>query len=119
MELFDKKFVHFMWDDELEGKEGFVSRNIKALIDIVNLNDETALKPLTKELTDTWAFVYYDPLYNVKRAYNEGKPIESRCKFDGKWYVADATSSKNYIGSISNWNTKSFTLKSISAGISF
>ena len=38
---------------------------------------------------------------------------------DGKWTVADATSSKNSLGSIANWNTKSFTLKGIYSGISF
>ncbi len=40
---------------------------------------------------------------------------------DGKWYVADATSSKNSIGKISNWNTKSFSLKGggITSSISF
>lgn len=38
---------------------------------------------------------------------------------NGKWTVADATSSKNSLGSISNWNTKSFTLKGIYSSISF
>ena len=38
---------------------------------------------------------------------------------DGKWVVADATSSKNTLGKVSNWNTKSFNLKSITASISF
>ncbi|MDO5831271.1 MAG: transglutaminase domain-containing protein [Methanobrevibacter sp.] len=35
------------------------------------------------------------------------------------WTVADATSSRNAVGSIVNWNTKSFTLKGIYSGISF
>ena len=38
---------------------------------------------------------------------------------DGKWTVADATSSRNSLGSIANWNTKSFTLNGIYSGISF
>ena len=38
---------------------------------------------------------------------------------NGKWVVADATSSKNSLGSISNWNTKSFTLKGIYSSLSF
>jgi len=38
---------------------------------------------------------------------------------NGQWYVADATSSKNSLGSVSNWNTKSFTLKGIYAQIDF
>jgi transglutaminase-like putative cysteine protease len=38
---------------------------------------------------------------------------------DGKWVVADATSSKNSLGKVSNWNTKSFTLKGTYASLSF
>ena len=40
---------------------------------------------------------------------------------NGNWVVADATSSRNTLGHISNWNTKSFTLKNekISASIEF
>jgi transglutaminase-like putative cysteine protease len=38
---------------------------------------------------------------------------------DGKWYVADATSSKNSLGSVSNWNTNSFTLNKIYASLPF
>ena len=38
---------------------------------------------------------------------------------DGKWYVADATSSKNTLGSVSNWKTSSFTLKGIYSSLSF
>ena len=38
---------------------------------------------------------------------------------DGKWTIADATSSKNSLGSVANWNTKSFTLKGIYSSLSF
>ena len=38
---------------------------------------------------------------------------------DGVWYAADPTSTRNSLGVIKNWNTASFTLKSISASISF
>ncbi len=38
---------------------------------------------------------------------------------DGKWTVADATSSRNSLGSIANWNTKTFSLKGIYSSISF
>ena len=37
----------------------------------------------------------------------------------GKWTIADATSSKNSLGSVANWNTKSFSLKGIYSSISF
>jgi transglutaminase-like putative cysteine protease len=38
---------------------------------------------------------------------------------DGVWYCADPTSTRNSLGVIKNWNTKSFNLASISASISF
>ena len=38
---------------------------------------------------------------------------------NGVWVCADATSSKNSLGKISNWNTKSFTLKGIYSSLSF
>ena len=38
---------------------------------------------------------------------------------DGKWTIADATSSRNSLGKVANWNTNSFSLKSITSSISF
>ena len=38
---------------------------------------------------------------------------------NGKWTVADATSSKNSLGKVNNWNTKSFTLNGIYKELSF
>ncbi len=38
MDLFDKKFVYFMWDDELEAREGFFADYIGDLEDYVNSN---------------------------------------------------------------------------------
>ena len=37
----------------------------------------------------------------------------------GTWTVADATSSRNSLGKVVNWNTNSYTLKGYYAGISF
>lgn len=38
---------------------------------------------------------------------------------NGKWYAADATSSKNTFGVINNWNTGTYTLKGTYASLSF
>lgn len=38
---------------------------------------------------------------------------------NNKWVIADATSSRNSLGSVANWNTKSFSLKGIYSQISF
>ncbi len=45
--------------------------------------------------------------------------VWSQVLINGQWTVADATSSRNSLGHISNWNTKSFTLKGIYSGIEF
>jgi len=85
IELFDKKFVHFMWDDKLEGKRGFLSSGIDTLIKMVNEDsDRTAIiqkgcerdLPFRKHLTVECRLAYYDPNYEAKRAFNEGKVVQ-------------------------------------------
>ena len=40
-------------------------------------------------------------------------------QFNGKWYYADGTSSKNTFGVINNWNTATATVKGIYASLPF
>ena len=84
MELFDKDYVNFLWEDELEGKSGFVSDNIDRLIEIVNSNkfskdtvskSDCASVPFYWGDCD-WKFFYHDPNYEVKIAHIEGKKIQ-------------------------------------------
>ena len=64
----------------------------------------------------------------------EARYVHGTCKFssgstyghvwtqvlvNGKWYVADATSSRNSLGSVSNWNTNSFSLNGIYTSLQF
>lgn len=86
MELFNKKFVYFMWDDNLKGKKGYILDDIKSIKEIVNSNqgnidvidysgDDT--NPFKEEgLNIKYKFAYYDPNYDIKIAYNEGKVIQ-------------------------------------------
>jgi hypothetical protein len=85
MELFDKKFVHFMWDDELEGKECFVADDISTLkSDVSHKACSKRFGNVKKGLLEypfqikswNWRFAYYDPNYEVKRAFNEGKKVQ-------------------------------------------
>lgn len=90
MELFDKKYVYFMWDDELEGKEVFVANYIEDLINAVNTqdsrfktqiheSDDDCYKgryPFCDTTKEVFTFAYYDPNYELKVAYNNGKTIE-------------------------------------------
>jgi len=45
--------------------------------------------------------------------------VWARIWVDGKWYVADATSSKNSLGVVNNWNTATYTLKGTYASLPF
>lgn len=90
MELYDKKFVYFEWDDILEGKKCFLANNPSDLKMNVNCgctnrygeveqkSDENF--PFRLKNSKSWdsegCFVYYDPNYEVKIAFNEDKSIE-------------------------------------------
>lgn len=94
MELFDKKYVHFMWDEELEGKKGFVANGIAELRFIVNHTQDITTTTVRKsDYEDTFVsndngvryrFFYYDPNYDCKKAYYEGKQIQYK-DINGNW----------------------------------
>ena len=107
MELFDKKYVHFMWDNELEGKEGFFSDNIHYLQSYVESNKtEMFGKVIRKSFKNGFPFIvgdsdeeyyrffYYDPHYDCKRAYSEGKIIQY--ELDGEWFDLDSADNPNW-----------------------
>lgn len=96
MELFDKKFVHFMWDDELKGKKCFIADGIDDLRGIVENGAEFDLRIVLSSGNESapfqsangvyaWRFAYYDPNYEVKKAYNKGKRIQVTPKGTDKW----------------------------------
>lgn len=109
MELFDKKFVYFMWDDELKGKECFYDDNIEGLRDTVNKNKtdfKSCLEPNTSDYPFrpilrgktccSWRFAYYDPNYECKVAYSEGKKIQHRRKGEKDWYESTPARDSRY-----------------------
>ena len=93
--LFNKKFVHFLWEDELKGKEGFFAHDINSLKGRVNNGEAEYIGrvrfgdmvfPFNKDCNrGDYRFFYYDPNYECKKAYAEGKQIEYELE-DGKWY---------------------------------
>lgn len=101
MELYDKKYVYFDWDDVLEGEKGFFSNSISELKRHVEDNkimyygeirkDTTVNTDFPFEFTDDDGythlvkFCYYDPFYEIKRAYNEGKQIQYKAVDTGEW----------------------------------
>jgi hypothetical protein len=99
MELFDKKFVYFMWDESLRGKECFYDDDIDELRNTVNENDtdfKDCLEPgtttypfrpvLRGKAPSSWRFAYYDPNYECKVAYSKGSQIQHREKGKSVWH---------------------------------
>lgn len=96
---FERRFVHCFWNNELEGKKGFVADTLadlrsyvedKAIPYIVELSSSgnknyqfTYYKD--NEITSDYQFCYYDPLYEMKVAYEEGKIIQHFSKATDKW----------------------------------
>ena len=99
MELYDKKYVYFDWDDKLEGKKGFFSDNIKDLkrnvkdnrtqwYGVICHNVNTGTNFPFGFIDDSgsshcFRFCYYDPYYEFRKAYLEGKQLQF--KDDDKW----------------------------------
>jgi hypothetical protein len=81
---FEDKFVHFRWTEELKGKECFVSDSIAALERSFKENDRRKIvgkgcTPYPFHVTNgQYRFAYYDPNYDCKVAFNEGKQIQGR-----------------------------------------
>ena len=102
-ELFDPKFVHFDLDESHIGKNVFIADSIVALKKRVNGEwaDIARQGPLKLSESENYpfsiedggdgaccVFYYYDPNYDVKRAYyKEGKTtIQFLSESDNKWF---------------------------------
>ena len=90
---FEPKYVHCFWDDELEGKKGFVDDTIGGLKNVVESNNKDWFDKIWKNpnnsqisypfsfeddsgVRDCYQFCYYDPYYELKVAYEQGKTIQ-------------------------------------------
>lgn len=89
---FEDKFVHFRYDASLKGKKVFYADSISCLEDDVTKGEdcrillgacESDLYPFLiegreseGESASNWKFVYYDPNYEAKLAYEKGKKIQ-------------------------------------------
>ena len=91
MELYDKKYVYFDWDDNLEGKKGFFGDSINHIKQNVKDNRTLWFGNIchnTNANTDypfafidesgnshCFRFCYYDSDYAAKKAFMEGKTV--------------------------------------------
>ena len=92
MPKFDKKYVHFMWSDELKGKVCVLEDYIGELQVRVEQHDEkyihtvidkyNANYPFYTQGREHFSFCYYDPYYDMKVAFEQGKKIECKRKGD-------------------------------------
>ena len=97
-EIFDKRFVHFMWDDELEGKKVFVADGVNTLIECVEKGTATYTvqysrnmkMPFERDDFVCYRFAYYDPNYEIKKAFNEGKEIQYQLVSGVDWGCVDS-----------------------------
>lgn len=113
MKLYDKKYVYFEWDDKLKGKKGFVATDILHIKKQVNGCTDTTLiyhsssntQPFTQGYYN-YNFAYYDPNYEVKKAYNEGKKLQWKYRHEKQWYDWDNDSCPTFFD-----NTNGYELR--------
>ena len=111
---FDKKFVHCVWDDALMAQDVVAASCISSLISKVEHDNDYLMPDICvcigcnenvdypfkvrdeyEGLVESHRFVYYDPNYVCKLAFEQGKQIQSRHQhLDDMW--ADVSSPEWY-----------------------
>lgn len=93
---FEDKFIHFRWSDELEGKQVFYADSISMLEQNFAAGNRGYVHESGREeypfaITDdaNFKFVYYDPNFDCKVAFNKGKKIQ--CRMDKSCVWRDIT----------------------------
>jgi len=126
VDLYDKKFVHFEWDESLMGKKGFYNddmgclkkeirnegaRMMGTLIDYCDDSTPFIVQSSNNCPPSSWKFFYYDPNYEVKWAYfREGKPIQWKCKNNGMdWCDSNMGHDTSYFDDNCEYRIKSET----------
>lgn len=95
---FEKEFVHFIWDDKLANRRVFIGDNIERLVKALDQDHERIYVRDSGDLMfpfksvnhpyESYRFVYYDPLYDIKKAHEDGRAIEIRDLISGQWYTS-------------------------------
>lgn len=96
MKIFSKQYVHFTWSEELEGKPCFAASSINDLEESVDRDDRTFFGEVGKsnnadypfDLIGTdmdFVFVYYDPRYEYKKAFNDREGVQFRWEGSDNW----------------------------------
>lgn len=100
--FFDKRYLVMPDDESIVGKKVFYNDNLSDLIKEVEQGDLSQVNTLDN-IIDTdyketdfcfevnnaaWCLIYYDPNYEAKVAYSQGKIIEYRRKGNDEWNVS-------------------------------
>jgi len=96
--FFDKKFLVMPDDKSIIGKKVFYTNSISCLISIVESGDSSGIGVVNGMLADCytpffvdgvyWGLIYYDPNYECKVAYSQGKQIQFRSDNTNDWVDA-------------------------------
>lgn len=96
--IFNKRYVYFEWDEILLDKEVIIADDIFTLKRDVNLGEKGAkihytnnvVAPFNYDNGDIFGkkFAYYDPNYEVKIAYSQGKAIECKSEANTTWLLS-------------------------------
>jgi len=93
VDLYNPKFVHFDWDEDLKGKKGFFACDIGTIKKELHYKgpcmmgtllqySDNESRPFVVKFqggSGEWRFFYYDPNFEIKWAYfKEGKHIQIR-----------------------------------------
>lgn len=98
MPKFENKYCYCVWEDGLKGKKVFFSDYITKLKWRVEKNDLRYVDTVVDNYSENcpfhmkeagfYSFCYYDPNYETKLAYEQGKKIECKRKGDA-WGDSD------------------------------
>lgn len=92
MNLYDKRFIHKVWDESLRYRCVLPSNDLKEIRNCIkgNYGGYTSVYPsddkdfpFKNEYLGNFKYVYYDPYRNEKLEYYKGTPLEVKIK--GKW----------------------------------
>jgi hypothetical protein len=106
MPKFENKYIYCVWEDWLKGKKVFFSDYIDKLKWRVEKNDLRYVDTIVGNYSENcpfhmkeagfYSFCYYDPYYELKLAYEQGKKIECKRKGDA-WDDWDYTSAPRWL----------------------
>ncbi len=116
IELFDRAYVYLEWSDKLEGKDCILAKTYQDLKDFVNSGNEGRLfkvdkgteKPFTNGCSEC-DFCYFDNNLKVKKAWIEGKTIQTLVLNEWVDYM-DTERTSSFFYNI-NWDAYEWRIK--------